>query len=59
MLRRDSYGYRVALGMVVGLTIAYLGVIILIAQVAKFLLPPAGSEQTAQAEAEQGEGSGL
>ena len=54
MLRRDGYGYRVMLGMVVGLTIAYLGVIILIAQVAKFLLP-AGQDQTDQAKTEKRE----
>ena len=53
MLRRDGYGYRVALGMVVGLTIAYLGVIILIAQVAKFLLPAAGETQPDQTKTEQ------
>ena len=53
MIRRDSYGYRVALGMVVGLAIAYLGVLFLLAQVAGLLLPAAGDNQADQAHAEE------
>ena len=53
MLKRDSYGYKVALGMVVGLTIAYLGVLLLLAQVANWLLPlTTGSDEADQAQAE-------
>ena len=41
--------------MVVGLAIVYLGVLLLLAQVANFLLPAAGDEQANQAQTEERE----